>query len=983
MGKAVLAAVVVAACVIAWWYFTPTTDPPTPPPPPAAPAAPATPTSAPAAPGDTPPAPAVEPAAPAAGPAAPAPLPVDGLAVFGRVVDTKRFPVAGAVVTLRLPSGAVLRATGDAAGKYRIDGVPKPDATSSFSVGLLARAPDGRAGIGQSWFTFQSPKENRVEPIVVDAVLPLAVRVVRDGAPVADARIHLGSGASWILDAATGPDGVARLDAVPKGTWSLLARTEDFAAAAWADLLLAPETPQPFEITLKETRALEVTVVSKEGAAPIAGATFRVWQMRRTPGMITHVDPGPIPPIPPTDAEGRTRVAGILPDEMYSLTDARAAGWFSADFRGGVTVRPGTTEVTITLAGMRELRFPVEEGEVPPPPDGARVALEAMPGSGGAPPEGEARMDGTTLVVPRATGHYFAAIAVAPDGARARLFADDKGTQVPAVKFRPSRTIEITARRPDGSPVEGAVFQLRNQGNNPLGEPFRSGADGVARATGLYGELSEAYHLAGDSPAFRFGGKSVGSVDLSKGDGRLEAVIPATRSFVVRITMDGRPGLPARLHTTVHGAYAQDLEEDPARGEVRGSVPIEEGTKTVQAVVTAPPWLPGQATADAGDGTAPLVFDVVLESGGSLHVPVVLPADKRCRLFLQAQTQDGAWAPTQVPGNMVMGNLAPGADGILRAEPLKPGRYRLLETLTGVATEAAEVRTGETAKLPPLDLSKQGYAKGRVEAPEGTAMGDVRILLEGAGIEATPVEGGFERQTARPGADGAFLVRVPGDRPVTVRPWHPTLSVAEGGKAQVTEPREDLVLRLEKGRTARVRLAPAPPPPRGPGGMGGQRVLLYRGNPEGVPLSVHPAILDGDALVFGGWAPGTWTLWIDAGQGFAPAIVRDAVLGEAGAEFGPVALSEGSRVRVKVLVKDGQAVPRIALFAMREDEPKYNRGMNSNSEAEAVLAGLGPGRFRIQAFPNMNMGAPGGKGTLSEVHELDGVHDLELTLDLR
>ncbi|HEU4396164.1 MAG TPA: hypothetical protein VFS92_11420, partial [Planctomycetota bacterium] len=298
-----------------------------------------------------------------------------------------------------------------------------------------------------------------------------------------------------------------------------------------------------------------------------------------------------------------------------------------------------------------------------------------------------------------------------------------------------------------------------------------------------------------------------------------------------------------------------------------------------------------------------------------------------------------------------------------------------------VATEGAEVRTGETAKLPPLDLSKQGYAKGRVIAPEGTSMRDVRILVEGAGLDPLAI-GPMDSQVPRAQADGAFMVRLPGDRPVTIRPSHPTLApAAEGGTAQAVEPRDDLVLRLEAGRTARVRFATAPDP----AGMrvAGPRVLLFRGEPAGAPVSEHAGVLQGDTVAFGNYPPGKWTLWIDTGGGTAaPTVVRDAELGEAGADIGPVATTEGSRVRVKVLVKDGQAVPRIAVFAMREDEPKYNRGMNSNSEAEAVLAGLGPGRFRIQAFPNMGSG-PGGKGAISEIHELDGVHDLELTLDLR
>ncbi|HEU4395420.1 MAG TPA: hypothetical protein VFS92_07625, partial [Planctomycetota bacterium] len=532
MGKAVLAAVVVAACVIAWWYFTPVTTPPPAPVPAAVPAAPAPPSApaAPAADAGAPAAPAAPEPAPAAAP--PAPPAAGGLAVVGRVVDTKRFPVAAAVVTLPVPGAGTLRATGDAEGKFRIEGVPRPGAGEAWDGAVLARAPDGRAGLGMVWFLAESESPFRLEPIVVDAVLPLSVRVVRDGAPVPGARVHLSGGQGWVLDATAGPDGVARLDAVPKGTWLLLARTEDFSLAGRAECLLAPELAQPVEIAVRETATVEVKAVVKGTTDPVPGATFRVVLMRRSPGFISAMSPGPMPPVAPTNAEGRTRIDGVLPDDSLTLENPRAPGFFPAAFqRGGTRVQPGQKETTIEMVGARELRFPVEGGEVPPPADGARIALEPMPGSGGSPPEGDAVMEGATLVVPRATAHYFAAIAVAPDGARARLWADDKGTAPKPVEFRPARTVAVIAKRPDGAPAEGAIFQLRNQGNNPLGDPFRSGADGVASASGLYGELAEVYLLPGDAPSMRFGGRSVGSVDLTKGDARIEAVVPAARPF--------------------------------------------------------------------------------------------------------------------------------------------------------------------------------------------------------------------------------------------------------------------------------------------------------------------------------------------------------------------------------------------------------------------------------------------------------------------
>jgi hypothetical protein len=967
-----------AAAVAAWWLVRPG-PPGTPylPPPDRTPVAP-TPTN------DTPwpgvePKPAVEVPPPAATPSM-APAAAGGVAVKGRVVDDRRFPVGGARVTLVRRAQPPLSAVAGPDGDFRFEGIARtPPAYLPF--GLLGRAPDGRTGLQESFVPPRGPPEVDVGVVVVGVALALEVRVLDGGAPVAGARVAAGRDWSWPFETVTGADGLARFDALPRQAVSVFAAADGPARAGRAEVALQSNPPQPVDLVLAPARTVEVTVAEKGTDRPIAGATFRVLLVRRGPGTMTMTDPGPLAPVAPTDADGRTRIEGTCAADSLSLDEATAPGFSPTGFQQRTLIKAGDTQARIELAGLRVLRFPVTAGESPVPPDGAAVVLSEMPGSGAPLPVAAARMDGTDLVTAGASAGYFNAIATAPDGSRAQLWADDKGTPPKEVSFRPARTIEVLAKRADGIPAARTWFSLRNQGNNPVAEPRATGKDGRVVFDGLFGQLVEVCLL--DDPAFPWGGRAVGSVDLAKGGGSLEVVVPGKRTFVARVTVDGVPRLAPQMYVSMNqGAVARSrFDEDPAKGEIRFELPVEPDAKSVVLLLSAPPYLPATATIGPVPGTGTIPVEFALKTGGVLLVEVRAPRDSTAyRLGLQRwDDATSSWIAANVPGAMAGPGLAPGPDGIARCEPLLEGRYRVVEITTGISSEPVEVRSGgEPARLV-VDVSRQGYAKGWVRIPEGATLADVRVLVRGDGIATPEPARGLDYQAPRPGVDGSFRVRVPGDRPVQVVPWHPVLvPAAEGGIAEVTEPRDDLVLRLVQGALATIRFSPAPEKP--PWLASPPRVLLYRGEPEGEPEATLHGVLDGDRLSFGGFPAGSWTVWIDMLTAHAPAVLRDAKLGAGDADLGGATLSEGSRVRVKVLVKEGTSVPRISVYAMREDAPKYGRQTSSNGEETAVLPGLGRGRFRIVATSMMGTA---GKQGLNEIHEVDGVHDLELTLDLR
>jgi hypothetical protein len=76
-----------------------------------------------------------------------------------------------------------------------------------------------------------------------------------------------------------------------------------------------------------------------------------------------------------------------------------------------------------------------------------------------------------------------------------------------------------------------------------------------------------------------------------------------------------------------------------------------------------------------------------------------------------------------------------------------------------------------------------------------------------------------------------------------------------------------------------------------------------------------------------------------------------AALGEGTTDPGTVATRDGARVKVRVLVPEGQSPPRVMLTVMHAGEPRYARSRLSSGEAEVSVAGLGRGTFDVHAGP--------------------------------
>ena len=148
----------------------------------------------------------------------------------------------------------------------------------------------------------------------------------------------------------------------------------------------------------------------------------------------------------------------------------------------------------------------------------------------------------------------------------------------------------------------------------------------------------------------------------------------------------------------------------------------------------------------------------------------------------------------------------------------------------------------------------------------------------------------------------------------------------------------------------------------------------------GTAESEHQGVLEGERLRFGGFKPGVWTVWIDLPSeghaAVAPAVMRDATLGEGRTDLGTLRFESGSRVLLRVRVNEGRPAIPVRATATRLDGPPYDR---SNRGSPDAIGGLGPGRFRIRMQADVGSSSP----SVEEDREVDGEHDIEVTLDLR
>jgi hypothetical protein len=902
--------------------------------------------------------------------------------IVGRVIDEQRRPVSDAQVSI---SDAERTQTGSD-GRFVLD-VRRADETTARQEALVARDARGRSDYRALWLTAPRttpPVHFDAGTLVLSDGAALQVSVVAAGVPAAGAlvQVELGHPRDPLCLRKADESGRLSLDGLPHGPVHVTASLPESLGHA---MVFVPEEREVV-VQLEPLGEVEVQVVDASTGLGIADAELDVSELFFVPAPLPERArsragesfmnrPGP-GDAARTDAEGRARIGGLAPSARYSLSvDAAGYVHFPTPPASGPRLQAGADPVTVRLEPIpiRSVSWPVVAGEVPVPPAGSAITFRHQAGiyyPGQAPPLPSAgRMEGSLLVADDVAGRP-ALIAEAPDGSLAQLWCKEGADQGAQTEFRKPRRVEVHVHDQAGAPVVGAAAVARNQGNNDLCDWATSDEQGIAVLAGLHGGLAEI-HVRRPDQGGR--GERVGSVDLEQGDAQVEVLLAEptwTRARLV-LLVDGAPGLPPRFSVSGHD-HVRVVSEEPTRGEVALELADATPGAAVEVWVSAPGFASAITTFQIPtDGSEPSQ-QLALERTAMLVAHVTPPKEGRVSILPQQLDAQGAWGRGPQVGLFSGLSRPNGPKGTYVFPGITRGRWRLFDETSGACSEPIDVVALSKDVEVFLDLSSIEWASGRVELEDPGELARVRIRVLDQQAEPTKTwRPGSEPPDGASSRDGTFRIQVPGDRTVTLAAWHPWLVPdPEQGSVAVRGGREDLVLRLVAGDEVRI------PMPALPQHVRAIRVARFAGEPTGQVLEWHHVpVAEGVARC--AVPQGTWTLWVDPVEEFAPFLLRDVSV-DGVTELPTVELARGSSVRVRILVPEDQSTPRLGLFASSLDALDYGRGMNSDGEEVAVLSGLGPGRFTVNFSSVM-----GREASVEKIVELDGVNDVELECDLR
>jgi hypothetical protein len=865
------------------------------------------------------------------------------------VVGAGRRPAPGANVTLRLPDRTPLITKADGGGRFVVAAGARP--ATAVTGGLLATDASGLAGTARVPLAPGAPDVLDVGTIGLAPGAPLEARVVDAGVPVPSVRVFAWlPGVHWGAESTTDAQGLGRFEALPAGVCRLLAIADGSRRSSlW---ITHPRAEAgPVVLALEPARTIEVIVVDASGH-PVPDAAISCSEVVQRLRGIAVAPYSPAVAIPRTDAQGRTAIVGVGPRQTLRVclwSPGRRPPSPDEPLRNGETTQlapPGTDVVRFQVPEPAELRWTAGSGGAPVPTEGTVLVVESLREGRGPEVSGEARIEGGELVVRTRTPlAQFRARMVAPDGSFAEVYGDLRAMS-PLALFHPSRKLEVEVRDEQGRRLEGVTLRAHVGGFIWSGPTAWTDAEGKARFERLSAGNARVTLVEGSD--LRGVPRVLGSADLRNGDQRIELEVPSERDVILRVSLEGRPALPSAYTVTADRRQIDAVTDDPEQAELRFRARPAMPTKPIEVTLETPGFAAQPVLAQTAEPGGTLRAAIDLRPAGTLAIHVLeSPENQEApRLTLEKRRDtDGAWVDDNrhlyVP---IDGNGATTVTG------LETGRYRVREAMSGALSDEAEVTAGGAIVEVRLDLRRSGFAEGRIEAPEGTAMTDVRVVVEGA-------ETASNDDVVR--SDGTFRVRVPGDRVVRLRPSHPLLAPAEpDGCASLQAGRSGLVLRLVAGPTARFRV------PALSGARPEVRVLLFESAVGPAPVRELPAALEQGVARFGGFAPGAWVAWFDL-PGWAPVVRSVELGGDAETDLGEVRASPGSTLRVEA--GSDQTLQAVHVLAL--DPPKYRRVGASDGGGGMVVTGLGAGRFRAVIVSSSKTG---GAMQFERTFEADG-----------
>jgi len=929
--------------------------------------------------------------------------------IVGRVLDERRFPVAGVEVAVLGPAPVPpLRLVTDTDGSFPFEGALTPADAEVLDREILVTTADRRIGRGRAWlpadFLARLRRHELSEPILL-APCGRVVVDVRDGERVvAGARVELrepGHGAVAIAAAVTDARGRAVIDPAPIGEFTLFALEPDRARAT-AEARVESGATFEASVQLRPLRSLAIEVVDVDDGRPIAGAVVSVDRSAKgaDPGTFPGRHRAEICVVDParTDERGRVEVRGLETGSrlMIGATAPHYANyWFTprdgsedsfpfSKSRGTgreVSADDGSVRLEMKRRPTSKLRFPIEGSGGPIPPDGTELALCGLNYDSRRNREGvelsnaKVRDGAVEFIAEFAPAEVEGRAPIlcwmqAPDGSIAELTSGARAQEGTA-RFAPVSALKVRLLAPGGSPMAGrrvrAVLEQVDRGDAlwPESDDFTD-ADGVARFAGL-----RAGRWFVDAPgAFRI-------VEMQGADVAIELRPPAPVEVVFAITLEGERRLPASFYLTAYDDDASLRREDPARGEVHLLVPRTHRNHPLRFYFNSVEW--GQVSRPLPD----------LPESGALVVPIALQHKKSCEVVAHVHglklAPEVSWESQVVLERLdeASGNFEPAARELdfrlSRADQSKercisnlmPGVWRLAIPEAGVHGEPVRVATdGPPAELA-IDASSLAAVNVFWKVPDGE---NAQFLALVRPVTLPRIRWWQNWQEAWPlEIENSYESRSPFafDRahPPPLRIEHPYLvSSPLNDSIDLTKPRSAITLHLDVGPLLTFT-------PEWHGDLPavhGAWVTLA----EGADPKPRPALRRGWQFVMSPPPAGRRRVLIDPVVA-APAELESVAFDGGAQDLGPIRFARGTTLTVHARAKAPFGAPRTVARATRLDGLAYERASSpdegTSSPFDLKIRALGPGRFRVVLVGNT------GNEWAAEI-EVDGVHDAELTI---
>jgi hypothetical protein len=527
--------------------------------------------------------------------------------------------------------------------------------------------------------------------------------------PIAGATITLGRAREPLVggpgDAVTGPDGGFRVPFPPgseeKNFVVRASRAGPPAELAMAIIYTGRGVPIEFlgTIVLSPSVTRDV-VVSGEGAE---GAEVEASRGHPTFGhVLARATAGP---------DGAARLVDLPAGQVHVRVRGRT-GAVAEDWMWLVSGAPAAPRRLALAPAVPEPETPAEAaapphtsrcaakaGTAPVPPDGTVLRLERLLPGGADPVATKAYAAGGEVVV-EGVRDDLRAWGVAPDGARAKLVDSPYGRGGLPTTFEAARRLDLMVVDESGVPVTGALLTATSGPSGWLVRHAVTDARGGASFEGLMGADADV-RMAEGADAFR----GIAHALFRGPTTEMRVTVPAAEAYLVRVLIDGKPGLPSLYDLRAHGQDVVPTREDAATGEIRFRARPERRGAPIHLQMEALGCYPVEGDVEGGRvyGGADLQFPAAyrmgkpgepatfsFRRGGVLRVRARGAFPARSNVKLEREV-GGRWEGAYAPGHVVGYGYMDFHRAPVFHVTLDAGRWRVRETQTGATTEPVDV----------------------------------------------------------------------------------------------------------------------------------------------------------------------------------------------------------------------------------------------------------------------------------------------------